>query len=101
MAMRILLFKKSGPQRKRIVKPKGGLRSRRVRQTALQNKFRGIPNTDVLATIIRPCCHQPPVSRSVGTNPFTLDDTFDVVGIGEKAERIANGEWGLRRWHDR
>jgi hypothetical protein len=24
-----------------------------------------------------------------------------VVGIGEKADRIANSEWGLRRWHDR
>jgi hypothetical protein len=89
------------PQQKRIVKPKGGLRSRRLRRTALRNKLRGIPNTNVLAAIISPCRHQSPVSGSVGTNPLTLDNAFDVVGIGEKADRIANGEWGLRRWHDR
>jgi hypothetical protein len=89
------------PQRKRLVKPKCGLRSRRLRRTSLRDKLHGIPNTDVLAAIIPPCRHQPPVSWSVGTNPLTLDNTFDVVGIGEKADRIANSEWGLRRWHDR
>ena len=88
-------------QRKRLVKPKCGLRSQRLRRTALQDKLRGLPNTDVVASIIRPCRHQPPVSGSVEEKPLTLDDTFDVVGIGKKADRIAAREWGLRRGHDR
>ena len=75
--------------------------SRRLRRTAMRNKLRGVPNTDVLSAFIGPYCRQLPVNRIVSANPLTLDDTLNVIGIGEKADRIANGKRGLRRRHDR
>jgi len=76
-------------------------RSRRLRRTALRDKFRAIANTDVLSAFIRPYCRQPPVNVIASANPLTLDDALNVTGIGEKADRVANGKRGLRRRQDR
>ena len=76
-------------------------RSRRLRRTALQDKLRAIANTDVLSALIGPYCRQLPVSWIVSANPLTLDDAFNVSGIGEKANLIANAKRGPRRRHDR
>lgn len=65
---------------------------------AQRGKFRGIANSDVLSTFISPHCGQPPVPRSLAGNPLAFHDTLNVAGIGEEADGVVNGKWGL--WCD-
>jgi len=62
-------------------------------------KLRGITNADVLPVVIHPCRRQAPVIGRVERDPFALNHALDVVRIGEKTDRGADGKRGRRRWH--
>ena len=52
----------------------------------------------MLSTFISPHCGQPPVPRSLAGNPLAFHDALNVAGIGEEADGVVNGKWGL--WCD-
>jgi hypothetical protein len=76
----------------------GTVRLQSLRGAAQRGKFRGIANSDVLTAFIGPCRGQPPVPRSLTGNPLAFHDALNVAGIGEEADGVVNGKWGL--WCD-